>query len=144
MLLTGVSGWHWGLLFLPRRHFHSFLTKPSRSSDHSRLETRGSPSGRAGVPALFGVQDFAEASAKRANKTKARATIAALEPNSARWPHQTGRVLRFLPGPGSRLFCMGNMKEKLMSRVRANYHTTLWGQFRRELGDAVLGLYHRG
>lgn len=102
------------------------------SSDHSKVETRGFLLGKRcgpGVPALFGMHDFAEASAKSANRMKVLASIASQKPVSTRWPNRTGRMLTFPPDPGSRLFCIGNMNGKLKSRVRINYHPILWGSF---------------
>lgn len=102
------------------------------SSDHSKVETRGFLLGKGcgpGVPALFGMHDFAEASAKSANRMKVLASIASQKLVSTRWPNRTGRMLTFPPGPRSRLFCIGNMNGKLKSRVRINYHPIWWGSF---------------
>lgn len=48
-----------------------------------------------GIPALFGVHDLAEASAKMASRTKALTTIASSNQVFARWPNQTGQIRSF-------------------------------------------------
>lgn len=50
------------------------------------------------IPALFGAHDFAEASAKMANRTKAFITIASQNLVFARCPNQAGQILRSFQG----------------------------------------------
>lgn len=81
-----------------------------------------------GVPALFGMHDFAEASARSVKRMKACTTIAS-RADLCQVTKRTARGLTFPPGPRSRLFCIGNMNRKLKSRVRTNYHSILCGSF---------------